>query len=362
MIPLVKAPQLVRSVTPSPLVSVITPCFNAEAYVGAAVNSVRDQTLSRWEHVVVDDGSTDRSAGLVAALAAADPRLSLVRLGRNRGVAAARNAGVLAADRRSRYLVFLDADDLLAPRMLGTLSAYLDGHPEVGLVHGAHEFIDAAGRALPDQNAHVLGQPRYGPAGWRGLGVRRLPPTHAQTPFAALFCQAGVVPSLCMFRREVYERTPGWDEGFGQHFEDTDLLLQMALRAPVHFVDEPLTRYRIHPGQHTAPLRAGDTDGNNLGDTDRNRVRLAEQEAKLYAKWRALARSPEVPREHRRAIAAAFRFREGRVIPALGCAAAARHLRNGEMWAAARFGAGAARRYLRSLRPCREKDVVHGQG
>jgi teichuronic acid biosynthesis glycosyltransferase TuaG len=128
-----------------PAVSVITPVWNAEATLAAAVASVRDQTMADWEMLLVDDGSTDGSPVLIAALAREDRRIRPLGLPGNQGVAAARNAGIRAA--RGRFLAFLDADDLWYP---GKLSIQL-GHmarERAALVFSAYRRVDAAGRPL----------------------------------------------------------------------------------------------------------------------------------------------------------------------------------------------------------------------
>jgi glycosyltransferase involved in cell wall biosynthesis len=95
-----------------PLVSIIMPCYNGEAFLAEAVGSVLGQTFRDFELIVVDDGSTDGSAGILARYG--DP----VRVMRqaNRGVSAARNAGIEAA--RGNFIAFLDADDTWEPDFL----------------------------------------------------------------------------------------------------------------------------------------------------------------------------------------------------------------------------------------------------
>lgn len=96
-------------------VSVVMPAYNAEATIASAMASVCDQTYEDWELILVDDGSTDRTAELAGSAAASDKRIRLIRQ-RNQGVAAARNAAIEAAT--GRYLAFLDADDLWLPTKL----------------------------------------------------------------------------------------------------------------------------------------------------------------------------------------------------------------------------------------------------
>lgn len=313
-----------------PKISVITPCYNSEAFIGRTIESVRSQTFSGWEHIVVDDGSADDSANMVETLQASEPRLRLVRQS-NGGVCRARNMGARVCSSESAYLLFLDADDLLEPEMLTVMVDYLDAHPEVGLAHCGHRYIDADDRPIDPAAYGLQWSPRYVPA---GLGVRTLPPDVAETPFVSVFTLAGIVPSISVIRRSIYEKTPGWDETFGQHYEDTDLFLHVAIRSKVHFVPRELALHRRHDAQNTADPR-----------------RFGDQERKLYAKWRQMS---GLTPEQQAMIRAAWRFREGRLIPSAGFAAGTRHLRRGEIGKALRFYGGALHRYLASLLPIQE--------
>lgn len=102
-----------------PLVSVILPCWNAEAAVERAVASVLRESSVDLECIVVDDGSTDRTAEIVGRLAAADPRVRLIRLAANEGVSGARNRALDVA--RGTWLTLLDADDRFVGGGVGAL-------------------------------------------------------------------------------------------------------------------------------------------------------------------------------------------------------------------------------------------------
>lgn len=91
-------------------VSIITPCYNAAAYIEKTIAAVQQQTLSDWEMIVVDDGSTDNSTNIVSDIATTDSRIKLIKK-TNGGSASARKLGLSLA--QGEYIQFLDADDLL---------------------------------------------------------------------------------------------------------------------------------------------------------------------------------------------------------------------------------------------------------
>src|SRR4051812_5156182 len=98
-----------------PLVSVVLIFLNEERFLEEAVQSVREQTLTDWELILVDDGSTDRSTAIARDLAAQDERIRYVEHPRhaNRGMAASRNVGV--GNGSAPYVAFIDGDDVWAP-------------------------------------------------------------------------------------------------------------------------------------------------------------------------------------------------------------------------------------------------------
>jgi hypothetical protein len=122
--------------TPVPAVSVLTPAFDVARFIGAALDSVLAQTTRDWEMVVVDDGSQDGTAAVVSSRR--DPRIRLIRQ-ENAGVSAARNRAIAAA--RGEAILFLDADDWLAPDALARLSAALHAAPEAVGAYGAFAFV-----------------------------------------------------------------------------------------------------------------------------------------------------------------------------------------------------------------------------
>lgn len=128
----------------NPLVTVVTPAFNSEQFVGATMESVASQSLGDLEHLVVDDGSTDSTADLVRSRGAIDSRCMLLPNTEGKGPAGARNTAIRAA--RGRYIAFVDADDIWYPDKLSKQIQLLQesGAP---LVFSAYDFIDESGRS-----------------------------------------------------------------------------------------------------------------------------------------------------------------------------------------------------------------------
>jgi len=126
-----------------PQISVLTPAYNASAFIAETIRSVQQQSLDDWEHVVVDDGSTDGTAAVVRA--AGDGRLVLIRQ-ENAGQSAAQNVALARA--RGRLVVMLDADDMLLPDAFARLSSALDARPDAVLAYGKAWLVDPAGAPI----------------------------------------------------------------------------------------------------------------------------------------------------------------------------------------------------------------------
>ena len=98
------------------LISVITPAFNAEKCISAAIQSVIGQTYQNWEMLIVDDCSSDNTVDVVEKFCALDSRIKLIRHLKNQGVATARNTALAQA--KGAYIAFLDSDDMWMPQKL----------------------------------------------------------------------------------------------------------------------------------------------------------------------------------------------------------------------------------------------------
>lgn len=127
------------------LVSVVMPAFNAAATLRRSMRSVLEQTHPEVELVVVDDASSDATARIIQEVAASDRRVVALRLDRNQGVAAARNAGLARAS--GRYLAFLDSDDWWHPLKLQVQLAWMQQSGAQACYTG-YARVDGNGRTL----------------------------------------------------------------------------------------------------------------------------------------------------------------------------------------------------------------------
>jgi glycosyltransferase involved in cell wall biosynthesis len=127
----------------SPRVSVVMSAYNAERALRPAVESILGQSFRDFEFIVIDDGSRDATASILEQYA--DPRLQVVRQ-ENRGLTASLNRGVALST--GEYVARMDADDVAHPDRFREQVAFLDAHPDVGVVGTAYEEIDADGRII----------------------------------------------------------------------------------------------------------------------------------------------------------------------------------------------------------------------
>jgi glycosyltransferase involved in cell wall biosynthesis len=207
----------------TPRVSVVMPVYNGERFIAESVRSVLASELAELELLVIDDGSTDRSAAVASETAHGDPRVRIIALPHG-GVAAARNAGLREA--RAPLIANLDADDVMLPRRLTKQLAFLETHPEYVAIGSRALVVDAAG--VP-----------------RRVGVRLF--THEEIDRAHMEGRGGAVWNPTMtFRKDVALRVGGYLDGLHTTGEDHDLWLRMAEVGRLANLPDVLIRYRIH--------------------------------------------------------------------------------------------------------------------
>lgn len=129
----------------TPLVSVITPVYNCEKYLEAAITSVQNQTYANWELILVDDASTDGSADIAREFYSEDARIKYIKLLKNGGPAVARNNAIKIA--QGKYIAFLDADDFWAPDKLEIQVDYMQ-RKNCDVSFSSYLLVDEAGNPL----------------------------------------------------------------------------------------------------------------------------------------------------------------------------------------------------------------------
>ncbi len=209
-------------------VSVIVPCYNYANYVREAVASVRRQTLPPAELILVDDGSTDGSLDVMRALADEIDGIAVKVLHQdNRGVAAARNRGAEVA--RSELLLFLDADDLLLPRMIETTTAALAQHPEAAIAYGSAIF-------------------HYDGMDPTAAGPREGEVAEALDYSFDHLLEDNFIFMESLLRREAFEQAEGFDSRM-HVAEDWELWIDVCKHGwTAVCVSEPVFVYRLHKG------------------------------------------------------------------------------------------------------------------
>lgn len=129
----------------TPLVSIITPLFNAEKYIAKTIQSVQQQGYSNWEHIIVNDASEDASEEIVKSVAKKDPRVQLISLAENKGAAYCRNHATELA--QGDYIAFLDSDDLWHPEKLTKQIGFMQAH-DCAVSYTSYLHINEAGESL----------------------------------------------------------------------------------------------------------------------------------------------------------------------------------------------------------------------
>jgi len=209
------------------MISVVIPCYNAESDVGNAIESVLRQTRDDYirEIIVVDDGSTDRSAEVIRELARQDERIQYLYQ-ENAGPSVARNKGVEASSKE--YVAFLDADDCWLERKIEIQAQFLQKHPRLGLV-----YTDAYRQELDGGRRRVHAN---------HLDYRR------KDNLERLFARGGPIltPTVVM-KATCFCELGGFDPALPKG-QDSDLWLRTAAEYPVHHLSEPLVLVKTRRG------------------------------------------------------------------------------------------------------------------
>ena len=234
-----------------PLVSVIIPFLNEEQLLMEAIESVLDQTYTRWELFLVDDGSTDSST-LIAKKYAADYPEKIIYCEHpghlNKGLSASRNKGIQQA--KGELIAFLDADDVWLPDKLLQQLKIFEQYPEIGMLAEASEYWFSWQEPEKEDRVIKVGVPQdklYQPP---ELAYRLYP----------LDKEPGPCPSGLMVRSKAIKEVGGFEEGFIRHYqlyEDQAFLIKIYLKEKVYVSSACNNRYRQRANSIVSRVQAG---------------------------------------------------------------------------------------------------------
>jgi glycosyltransferase involved in cell wall biosynthesis len=225
------------------LVSIIVPILDAERYLAAAVASVRQQPVSDWELLLVDDGSKDRSLELARRLAEEEPvRIRCLEHEdhRTHGASATRNLGLQAAG--GEFVAFLDADDVWLPGKLAHQLELLRSEPRVAMTFGRVRYFAEEGESVLERD-----QP-FGPL---HEGV------YAPPDLAVEFLRNADIypcPSAALARRLALLELGGFEQAMRQVRTDLALWMKITTHFLVYADPTIVARYRQHPGSSVAVM------------------------------------------------------------------------------------------------------------
>ena len=200
---------------PMARVSVVMSVFNGERFLLEAVDSILGQTYGDLELIVIDDGSTDGSSAILEQRGLEDPRLRIFHQA-NVGLTRSLNRGVGLAT--GEYIARMDADDIADPTRIERQVAFMDAHPDVGLLGTGYREIDAEGRVL---------------------GVKAFPMVDDRTLRATLIRYNPFFHASVMLRREVFAAVGLYDPALAL-VEDYEMWFRVARRFRLANLMEPL--------------------------------------------------------------------------------------------------------------------------
>ena len=207
-----------------PKVSIVIPTYNMQEHLGETIDSILSQTLDSYEVIIVDDCSTDGTAQVALKYCEIDSRIRYVKLDANSNLPAVpRNRGIELS--QGEYIAFLDHDDLWSPRKLERQIAFLDTHPNFGMVH-SHLFVFT---------------PRN-----RYRGILHLPnPLLQRTNQGVLATRNTVQTSSVVVRRSILQELKGFDERPElRTVEDFHLWIRVSRTTTIAYLSEIQGRYR----------------------------------------------------------------------------------------------------------------------
>ena len=205
-----------------PSITVLMPAYNAERFIGKAIESILDQTYKDFEFLIINDGSSDRTDSIVKSFS--DPRIRYIKDENNNGLIASLNKGIEMAN--GEWIARMDADDISLPQRLEFQKQYVDSHNETDVLASTIIFINEAGEST-------------------GTWALDQKTTNPEELKAAMIRENCIAHPTIMCRKSLLQKFKYRSNSI--HIEDYDLWLRLLNRG-YHFakIDTPLLYYRVH--------------------------------------------------------------------------------------------------------------------
>ena len=233
---------------PQPLVSVISPAYNHEKYIANCIDSVRAQTYTNWEMIIIDDGSSDSTFSIAGEYAGRDARIKPYTQ-KNIGIFRLAESYNFALEKSSgKYIAILECDDVWFPEKLQKQVEVLEKNKKSVVSWGK------AWLATADLSHKYALSPVDDPD--NDLYFNRPP-----GKFLERLMKSGVPALTVVIRRDALLETGGFLQGFGLPLVDMPTLVEMVMKGEFEYIGEPLGCWRIYSNQVTKTFTTNMTEG-----------------------------------------------------------------------------------------------------
>lgn len=204
-----------------PLISVIMPVYNAQKYIGSAIESILNQTLKDFELIIINDYSTDKTLNIIKSFSKKDSRIKIINNNKRLNIARTLNKGISSA--KSNIIARMDADDIAFPDRLELQHKLINSSKNIAVVGANVVIMNTAGNQI---------------------AIRSYPDSSGELK-KCLFKYSPFAHPVVMFRKNMFEEVGGYNPKYSPT-EDLDLWFRLGSKYEFKSVPEPLLKYRIY--------------------------------------------------------------------------------------------------------------------
>ena len=203
-----------------PLISVVMPAYNAHKYIKSAIESILGQTFRRFELIIINDCSTDKTLPIIRSYSKKDSRIKIINNNKRLDIALSLNKGVGIAS--SNIIARMDADDIAFPNRLELQYKLINSSRNIGVVGANIEIMDEV--------ENVIATRSY--------------PTSSNKLKSCLFRYSPFAHPVVFFRKNMFEKVGGYDPKYSPT-EDLDLWFRLGSKSEFRSINETLLKYRL---------------------------------------------------------------------------------------------------------------------